>query len=721
MSTPFGSYPFDASGVDNVAHPTVIQGYRAPAVTDIYPAFTEWVDLSQSPALLYVSQGAGTWILLEEAGASSFNEIVPDTGTTPVTPNAGSVNIVGAVVNSGTHPIRTDGTAADTLTIEVQKSQALAAGDATKIGLSNFDSASFAVSADGFVTLLGGGQAIDSFVPNSGTNPVVPAADGSITLQGTGSITVVGGLNSLTPQLTGLTNHAVLVGAGTATITKVGPTATAGQVLQSAGAAADPEFSTATYPSTTTVSQILYSSNTNVVSGLATANDGVLVTSHTGVPSILAGPGTTGQILQANSAAAPSFSTASYPSTTTINQILYSSNNNVVGQITAANNGTLITGATGIPSIATLTNGQLIIGSTAGTPLAATLTAGSGISITNAANSITISSTGTDKQQGVSNIGITYSAGVFTITSANGTALSASNSGYVTINSVNLPGQLITIPITANQSFQDSAGVSTITGNSFGVTIANAAKSYNQDMPFFLYAVANSAQTGAGNPETAISFMISRYPNTKVSPIDANIAVSGGGNADTQGSFYAMSGTAANYASSAALCIGSFRMKSTNNIADWTVQTLIGSDGIGNFQENRTFTYVSGTFGNADTLFFEGAGPSFATNNTAYYVDRFNNLDIFFNLANATAGGDAAAINQNMPYLLNAAIGNFYLDNTGGSLYTGCCFFSTGPSNDTGFVGGPGNSANITIKNNTITTAAGVNFAYRCRGQVDFA
>jgi len=58
------------------------------------------------------------------------------------------------------------------------------------------------------------------------------------------------------------------------------------------------------------------------MSALTTANNGVLVTSSTGVPSILAGPGTTGQILQSNAAAAPSFSTASYPSSTTINQIL---------------------------------------------------------------------------------------------------------------------------------------------------------------------------------------------------------------------------------------------------------------------------------------------------------------------------------------------------------------------------------------------------------------
>lgn len=86
---------------------------------------------------------------------------------------------------------------------------------------------------------------IDSFIPNSGTSPVVPDANAQITLQGTGSITTVGGTNSLTPQLTGLTNHNVLVGAGTATITKVSPS-TSGFVLTSNGVSADPSFQATT-------------------------------------------------------------------------------------------------------------------------------------------------------------------------------------------------------------------------------------------------------------------------------------------------------------------------------------------------------------------------------------------------------------------------------------------------------------------------------------------
>ena len=98
-----------------------------------------------------------------------------------------------------------------------------------------------------------------------------------------------------------------MVGAGTTTITKVGPTATSGQVLQSQGSSSDPAFSTATYPSTTTVNDLLYSSATNVVGQITTANDGVLITSNTGVPSWLANSGTPGFILTANAGAPPSW------------------------------------------------------------------------------------------------------------------------------------------------------------------------------------------------------------------------------------------------------------------------------------------------------------------------------------------------------------------------------------------------------------------------------
>lgn len=73
---------------------------------------------------------------------------------------------------------------------------------------------------------------------------------------------------------------------------------------------------TSTYPNTNAINTLLYASAANVMSALATANNGLLVTGPTtGTPSILAGPGTTGNMLISNAAAAPSFTTFAYPTT----------------------------------------------------------------------------------------------------------------------------------------------------------------------------------------------------------------------------------------------------------------------------------------------------------------------------------------------------------------------------------------------------------------------
>lgn len=73
---------------------------------------------------------------------------------------------------------------------------------------------------------------------------------------------------------------------------------------------------TSTYPNTNAINTLLYASAANVMSALATANNGLLVTGPTtGTPSILAGPGTTGNMLISNAAAAPSFTTYTIPTT----------------------------------------------------------------------------------------------------------------------------------------------------------------------------------------------------------------------------------------------------------------------------------------------------------------------------------------------------------------------------------------------------------------------
>jgi hypothetical protein len=141
--------------------------------------------------------------------------------------------------------------------------------------------------------VAGGTTAIDSFSPDSGTDPVVPTVAGLVNMSGSGSLTTVGSLNTLTFQLTGLTQYNVLVGAGSTTITKVAPGAT-GIPLVSQGAAADPAFSTAvvggggTGATSLTDGGILLGSGTAAVTVTAQPVNGELLMGSTGVDPVLA-------------------------------------------------------------------------------------------------------------------------------------------------------------------------------------------------------------------------------------------------------------------------------------------------------------------------------------------------------------------------------------------------------------------------------------------------
>lgn len=170
-------------------------------------------------------------------------------------------------------------------------------------------------------------------------------------------------------------------------------TATANQILLS-GASATPAWSTTTYPATNAINTIMYASSANVLGVIAAVNGGVLVSNNTGVPSMLANPAAAGKVLQSANAAIPAWSTptypsasgsagvilrsdgtnnvyttATYPATTTINQILFSNAANTITGITAANSGVLVSSSTGVPSmLAAGTTGQVLQASSAGTP-----------------------------------------------------------------------------------------------------------------------------------------------------------------------------------------------------------------------------------------------------------------------------------------------------------------------------------------------------------------
>lgn len=129
-----------------------------------------------------------------------------------------------------------------------------------------------------------------------------------------------------------------------------------------------------------------------------TASNGGIVYSTSSALAILSGTATANQVLLSGSSTAPAWSTATYPATTTINQLLYSSSANVITGLTTANNGVLVTGATGIPSISTnlptvVTIGSSYIYRVGGTDVS-TADGGTGLSTIGTANQILGSNAG---------------------------------------------------------------------------------------------------------------------------------------------------------------------------------------------------------------------------------------------------------------------------------------------------------------------------------------
>jgi hypothetical protein len=89
--------------------------------------------------------------------AGAIQKVNLQAGTSPIVPTAGAITLNGQVVAAGGTPVRTDGTGVSTGAIQIQTSQAIAATDATKIGLSSFNSSDFSVDANGFVSIISSG------------------------------------------------------------------------------------------------------------------------------------------------------------------------------------------------------------------------------------------------------------------------------------------------------------------------------------------------------------------------------------------------------------------------------------------------------------------------------------------------------------------------------------------------------------------------------------
>jgi hypothetical protein len=279
----------------------------------------------------------------------------------------------------------------------------------------------------------------------------------------------------------------------------------------------------------------------------------------------------------------------------------------------------------------------------------------------------------------VFNLGITYSAGTLTVCGADATALSASNPGFVVLQSKANPGRLKLYKVTANQAFIDDAGASEIIGNLFGVTTGIA---WAQDVPFFIYAVGN-------DNEDTIAFMLSRDPRATVSPADSAIGAPDDPVADTETSFFSFDNLDETlYDANPCAAIGAIRMRMSAS-DDWTVQTLSNADGIGQFHDATEFTYPQGQNGAQSTSHMlpnGGSVPEFTTEAITYWISRSGKCTVLidYDADAGTDGSGANTVHMTMPYIYRGSQATrfpIYINSAGaGSLISFLVFAAGGIS-----------------------------------------
>lgn len=206
-TTPAGTVPVHTTGSGNTIT-TLVQISQAIASTNLAN-----VGLSAFDSAFFTVDANGFVSLSGGAVTESFNvDASTPPGTDPVIPNGlGVVTVTGAQVAAGavgTNVIRTNSLAANTYTIEIQRSQATVGSTLAANGVSHFNSAEFTVDANGFVSLLGGGAAIDSVAVQTGTSPIVPTVGGQITINGA---VVAAGVNPVRSDGTGPNTLAIEV------------------------------------------------------------------------------------------------------------------------------------------------------------------------------------------------------------------------------------------------------------------------------------------------------------------------------------------------------------------------------------------------------------------------------------------------------------------------------------------------------------------------------
>lgn len=272
----------------------------------------------------------------------------------------------------------------------------------------------------------------------------------------------------------------------------------------------------------------------------------------------------------------------------------------------------------------------------------------------------------------INNIAVSLTSGRFKIVGSDGNVFSETNIGAINIPSTTI-GRWESFSLTEDRFyFDDSAsGVSDIVGEEFGTTAGTA---WSEARSFFIYAV-NSDNTDEG-----VEIAISPSPTLKLTPGTTNIGYHGvpmSSPSDVGMFFLTSENISATHNNKPCLLIGSFRM-TKNSSDDWAVATLLNSDGIGFFQDGKSFNMPTGHYGSiTGGYLFDNGGtaPVFSTQSYSYYIDYKTGLIYCYASLSGDGGTDGAgSVDTRIvaPYknLITSSsfVGQAYASNGGGTV-----------------------------------------------------
>lgn len=146
-------------------------------------------------------------------GSAGIESIVTDVAGPVVQNGASQVTFTGEAIAAHAVPLQSDGTTANTVTLQIQLSSAQAASSITNAGVASFDSADFTVDANGYVSLASPG-ATDTITGNSGI--ATPSSNNINIITANATVKFVGAAATLTQDF-GLSN--LILGSSAASIT----------------------------------------------------------------------------------------------------------------------------------------------------------------------------------------------------------------------------------------------------------------------------------------------------------------------------------------------------------------------------------------------------------------------------------------------------------------------------------------------------------------------